>query len=208
MSKDGESSAAKNTDIDNNQDLNGIVDRFNFASIDEFLAYVGYCQTHKELSSHGVEWQKGDSYMNLYQRAYQSTEEGRYTECIALCKEALQYNPVGYKARFEMIHAYMRLGDMNSAKKYLNVLSEYLIDAEMIALYYRDYGYIAYEEENFEESFACYLKSQIFAESKIADEELVNIIKQHPEVVKINCVSVLDDVLIKNHIRVYNPDNK
>lgn len=208
MNKDEEKSMAANADTTKNQDSNNIVDHYYFDSFDEFLAYVGYCKKHEELSSHGVEWQKGDVYADLFKRAYQCTEDGRYDECIELCRQALNYNPVGYNARFEMIHSYMRLGDMNSAKKYLNDLSEYLVSAKTIALYYRDYGYIAYEEENFEESFACYLKSRVFAESKIADEELVNIIKQHPEVIRINSVEVMDEVLTGNHVRVFDPEDE
>lgn len=130
---------------------------FYFENTVELAIYVKHLAKNRL-----VTWLGADLYISQYKRAYQLVEEEKYAEAIAVLNACLKINPIGISARFEMCECYIRLSNLNTAKKILLDMSAYLIEPKHIARFYRRIGFIEIENENYLAAAACFVYSRNF----------------------------------------------
>ena len=143
---------------------------YYFENQEEFFVYI------KEMKESGNErnivWASGDKYLQLFKKGYQQFEMGQYVRAIAIYKEALDCNPVGLAARFELVSAYCKLKQYSNARNILESTVPYLYSNLLIAKYYRQLGYLLVEEKNYKIAAYCYQYSMYYENSPIAIAEM------------------------------------
>ena len=89
---------------------------FNFDGLAEIAVFVKkYWAGRKQK----LMISQGDEYMNCYLKAYNLYEQGKFNEAIKVLHDSLKINPMGIKARFELVECYLNLKDTETAKKEL-----------------------------------------------------------------------------------------
>lgn len=164
---------------------------FYFEDITEFKQYVKYN------NEESVVWLKGNQYKEHYIKGYQLFEQRKYQLAINEYLKALEYNPVGISARFEICEAYLATQMYDNALSALNSLKIYLAENDKIAKYYRRLGYIYTEKEEYELAYACYKHSLLYEKNEIANNEMEYISSVSGE--NYNMMDE-DDILRKNKI--------
>ena len=122
-----------------------------------------------------VYWLSGDNYLVEYKRGYQLFEQGQYSRAIEAYKKCLELNPIGLSARFEICEAYLKMGNLSSARNTLLEMKDYLIEEKNIARFYRRMGYIEIEKSNYKTAAACYQYSQKYENHPSVIQELMYI---------------------------------
>ena len=158
---------------------------YAFENESEFLLY---CKLFDK--GQPIYWEDNRAYLKLYQNGYLLFEQNRYKEAVDVLLEALQLNPIGIQARFEIVECYIKMQDWENAKKTLLDMAIFLIQPSQVAKFYRRFGYIAIEQEDFELAATCFMFSCRFEDSSIAKQELayissklnnLNILSLNPE---------------------------
>lgn len=148
-------------------------DRFCFADQMEFIMYAGQCKKvgHKK----NVIWENKNTYQDRYMQGYRLYEDGKYEKALAAYKKALEVNPVGIDARFEICECYIKLGNLIGARTTLLELSEYLVENKNIARFYRRLGYISIEQQEYQLAAALFIYSMKYEKSNFVADELIYI---------------------------------
>ena len=173
---------------------------YQFADATEFITYVNL---YKDKLKSQVYWAKGDDYTELFKKASSLFDEGKHNEAIDTLRTALEYNPIGFDARFELVENYIVLKDLNKATEELMELSKMLSKNTYIARFYRRLGYILIEEQKYEAAYACFIKSKTFEETQQANNEIAYIRTK----TKIGLMFSSDRTLLKNNIPVLKSVN-
>lgn len=165
---------------------------FSFDSTTEFLLYV--INSNRE---NDIYHSQDNKYNQLFSKASLMVEIHAYVGSISLLIDALEKNPIGISARFELINSLLGLGENELAKSVLLDMKDYIMSEVEIALFYRRLGYIFIEEQKYKPAYACFMLSLNFDDNKIAYNEL-EYIKQNSD---INYSSLdLDDIIEQNNI--------
>ncbi len=122
-----------------------------------------------------VIWVSEEKYLEKFQEGYNLIEEGKNQETIVALEEALELNPIGIKARFEICEAYLKMHDLDSAQKNLLDMKPMLVNRSSIARFYRRYGFIETERAHYKEATACYMYSAKFENHPSVIQELLYI---------------------------------
>lgn len=153
-------------DIINYDDPEG----YYFESAVELAIYGKFFSKGKK-----VTWLSGDNYWNIYKKAYQLFEQGEYVKAIDAYNDCLVLNPIGLSARFEICEAYLKIGNINAARRTLLEMKDFIIEDESIARFYRRMGFIEIERENYEVAAACYNYSKKYENHPSVSQELLYI---------------------------------
>ena len=148
-------------------------DRFCFANQMEFIMYAGHCK--KVGKKKNVIWENKSTYQDRYMQGYRLYEDGKYEKALAAYKNALDVNPVGIGARFEICECYIKLGNLIGARTTLLEMQEYLVENENIARFYRRLGYISIELQEYQLAAALFIYSMKFEKSNLVADELMYI---------------------------------
>ncbi len=149
------------------EEISNIEVGFYFENVLELAIYGKLFGAGRE-----VVWLSGDAYISQYKKGYQFAEEGKYREAIAALNASLKVNPIGISARFEICECYLRLNELEKARKLLIDMSAYLLDVKSIAKFYRRMGYIEIENGNHLAAMACYVYSRNFENHPSIEQEL------------------------------------
>ena len=159
------------------------------------LEYEVYNRVYaEEISNKQVIWSKGTDYTDLFNKAYQLNENSQYEKAIKALQDALRFNPIGYKARFEMVESYILLNKFDRAKECLLELAP-IIDhqPELISRMYRRLGYIYIEEKRYELAFSCLMLSSQYQSSSQTGQELIYVIAEGHLDENIDCDQIIKD---------------
>ena len=155
---------------------------FYFDNICEFVAYAAYI-TGKKITANlnSIRWLSADSmdedpYQCRVAEGVALYENHRHRAAIAILQESLQYNPVGLHARFEICENYLKMHDLDQARKTLKQVVPFLVEQSTIARYYRRMGYIYTELGQLKTAYACLYYSSKFEEVQLAITEMEFII--------------------------------
>lgn len=158
--------------------IDGIIDdsdadRFCFSNQMEFILYAGHCK--KAGRTKNVIWENKSTYQDLFMQGYHLFEDRKFRKAIAAYQKALQVNPVGINARFEICECYLQIGNLIGARSTLLDMQEYLVEAKNIARFYRRMGYIEIEQKNYRLAAACLIFSMNYEKSNLVADELMYI---------------------------------
>ena len=148
-------------------------ERFYFENITEFLMYVGI---HKKKNN--IVWESGDKYVEAFKKGYHFFECEQFARAIDCYKECLKLNPIGVKARFELVECYIVSGQLSLARQSLYEMKDFLYNDSYKARFYRRLGYIATEERSYKEACACYRYSLAFENHPSVSNEITYIESQ------------------------------
>ena len=144
---------------------------YNFANQDEFIIYI---LTNKDsIQDDKLIWTKGNQYMDAYNKGYALFEKRQYNAALSAYKEALEYNPVGLAARFEIVECLIVQRRNTEAKEMLlgDLISYAQYNPTTLARAYRRLGFIYTEQKKYELAKASYLySSKIEKNDSVIDE--------------------------------------
>ena len=149
---------------------------YYFENQEEFLVYVG---ANKDKIKGNIIWGKGSQYVDKCRLGYSLMDQKRYYQAIDAYEKALEANPVGVTARFEISSAYSQLHNLSEARKALKEVEPYLYSDNVIAKYYRNLGYILIEEKYFKTAACSYQYSlYLDPDQQMAKQEILYIVNQ------------------------------
>ena len=148
-------------------------DRFCFADQMEFILYAKHCKETGRKKA--IIWENSDRYNDCFMQGFRLYEDRKYEKALQTYKKALEVNPVGLNARFEICECYLKLGNLIGARSTLLEMQEYLVNTKDIARFYRRMGYIAIEQEDYRLAAACLIYSMKFEKSDYVTQELMYI---------------------------------
>lgn len=139
---------------------------YQFERIEEFLAYAA--TEPKE----NVSWVDAKDYNEAFKKGFEFVDHNDYKSAIIEYEKCLIVNPVAYKARLELAHCYTLIGDYHKAKEHLEEMTKYKMPYNILAAYYRKYGFLLAEQGRNVASYACYKFSMNIENSNVAKEEI------------------------------------
>lgn len=119
-----------------------------------------------------VIWVSGDKYFELCKVGYQLFECKQYAKAIDTYKECLKINPIGVSARLELVECYLMSRQFSLARKCLYDMKDFLYSEQLKARFYRRIGFVAIEENSFEEAYACYQYSLKYENHPSVSQEI------------------------------------
>lgn len=143
---------------------------FYFENMEEMIAYVQQYKPGEDVS-----WASGTEYLDRFKKGYLLFDQGRFSDAIVALKKALEVNPVGLSARFEIVECHMQMGEYAQAKQDLIEIAKFAIRDTDKARFFRRYGFIATEEGNYKLAFSCFTYSLNFEQNASVSNELMYI---------------------------------
>ena len=131
------------------------------------LISSGYYMNTTETTIEG-----SSEYIEYYQKGVRLFDEGKYDEAIEAYVKCLEYQENDMRASFEIVEAYIALGDYASAKDRLELIAPYTNQDTFKAQWLRRRGFIAIEELDFDLANALYTYSLTFEKNSMAEQEL------------------------------------
>lgn len=188
-----------NRSVKNNTTLtNEAKETFYFENPAEFIMYVNL---HKDSN---IVWESSDKYVELFKKGFQFFEKRQFIKAINTYKECLKLNPIGISARFELAECYIANKQLTLARKSLYEMKDFLYEDSMKAKFYRRIGYIAIEEDSYEEAYACYIYSLEYEKNPSVIQEIAYILsKVGPSIEDIN----VGETLAKKQIPLLKSQN-
>ena len=123
-----------------------------------------------------------EAYKQYYLEGYALFEEGKYEEAIEKYRMCLEEKPGDMMASFEIVEAYICLGDLDTALDWLQIeIAPNLEEPADIAHWFRRQGFIAIEIGAYEAGYALYVMSQQYEDTQLARDELAYILHVAPE---------------------------
>ena len=105
-------------------------------------------------------------------KGFELFEQKQYKKAIKTLEKALDFNPIGLRARFEIAESYIALKDYDKAREVLFAMKEILTTDDLISRFYRRLGFMFVEEEKYEVAYACFVQSEKYENSVQADKEI------------------------------------
>ena len=146
-------------------------ERFCFDGRMEFILYAKHCKDKGKKNN--VIWVNSNEYLSRFMQGYRLFEDMKYAKALRAYKNAMVVNPVAIMARFEICECYIAMLNFLGARSTLMEMTEYLVEAQHIARFYRRMGFIATETGDYKLAIACYLFSRSFEKSDVATAELL-----------------------------------
>lgn len=106
---------------------------------------------------------------------------GRHEEAIEWLRKAIKWNPAQTQFYYEIATNYKKLGDLNAALEAGGEAFAYIMDAQSLARWYRERGFIAIEQGQLRLAAAEFRYSNIFEESPLAMSEIMYIRQEYGE---------------------------
>lgn len=136
--------------------------------------YNGYQYAFPKEKFH---WLRSNDYIKLLEAAIEVENVKNYSQALTQFRKALAINPVGYKARFEIVNCLIQLDQPEEAKKELYEITSFLpniknTNKSLIAKFYRRLGFIYTELGSFQAAYACYKYSLNFEELDYTYDEM------------------------------------
>ena len=147
-----------------------------YYSFETALEMLQYLVIHgEEVKDMIIHTDNGKKYFELYNTGFQLFDERKYQEAYKVFEEALRINPVGLKARFEMVECLLQMQKNYEAVQELQALKPYVFENEIVAKYYRRNGFVYCELKEYEIAAACYLESVLYQKDDTVKNELLYI---------------------------------
>lgn len=148
-------------------------DRFCFDSQMEFFIYAKHAKDTGRKKN--IIWENKSSYTDRFMQGYYLYEDGKFEKALQAYKKALEVNPVGINARFEICECYLKLGNLIGARTTLLEMQDFLVQNTHIAKFYRRMGFIAIEQQDYRLGAACFIHSLKHEKSNLVADELMYI---------------------------------
>lgn len=127
------------------------------------IEYVLCCELNKDIKvrNMGIDYSTG--YLRLGSIAI---EDNNIDKSIEYLNKAIKFNPYNGTARFELIDALKRKGNLEEIKKEIDKTYKYIYIPNDLGRYYRDLGYYYIEKGNYKLAKNAYIYSIQFDDSK------------------------------------------
>lgn len=161
-------------DLEYNQTTELSVPTYCFENVSEYRLY---CRT----ISKNVNWNRDSSvYRDMISVAEEKYNFKDYKGAVSIYKESLNYNPIGIYAHFQLVLCYLQLDELENAVEELQKLGLFLSEekdmpSKDIAAFYRYWGYVLVQREEYSLAYSCYKYSLLFYESDVAFDEMTYI---------------------------------
>ena len=165
---------------------------------DDNYEYSTYIEKYKnEYVGKQVIWSKGNDYRDLFIKAKNLFEQNQHEKALKTLETAMEFNPIGLKARFLAVDCLAALKRFDEAKEKLFKIKDMLPDNGYARLFYRKLGYIFSDDNQFEAACACQAKSLEY-EKADWDDDINSLLAEFA--IKTNMD--IEDVLKKNNIPI------
>lgn len=164
--------------MEENKDYMDIIDdsdadRFCFDGKMEFFIYAKHAKDIGRKKN--IIWVNKSTYNDRFMQGYHLYEDRKYEKALQAYKKALEVNPVGINARFEICECYLKLGNLIGARTTLLEMQDFLVENKHIAKFYRRLGFIAIEQQDYRLAAACFVHSLKHEKSNLVIDELLYI---------------------------------
>ena len=140
---------------------------------DDEQEFITYCNLFKDqIGSKQVIWSRGTDYRDLFMKGLQLFEQKQHKKAIKTLESALDFNPIGLAARFEIAENHIVLKNYKKAREVLLEMKDMLTTNNYIARFYRRLGFICVEEEDYETAYACFVESGKYEKTQQAEQEI------------------------------------
>lgn len=130
-----------------------------------------------------------------------------FTEAIEAYEKALSWNPVDLDAILQLVELYKRTGELEKVKKYSFLCYDFCCTRATLARFYRGLGFYYLETQQPDIAIPLYIYSNIYYETKQANNELDFLEKALNAPLKQYSIQELQAVLKGNQIPIGpNPD--
>lgn len=148
-------------------------DRFCFDGQMEFFIYAKHTKDIGRKKN--IIWVNESTYNDRFMQGYHLYEDRKYEKALQAYRKALEVNPVGINARFEICECYLKLGNLIGARTTLLEMQDFLLENKHIAKFYRRMGFIAVEQQDYRLGAACFIHSLKHEKSNLVADELMYI---------------------------------
>lgn len=148
-------------------------------------------------------WLKGNNYKEQFYKGYELFEKKQYQAAVNEFLKAVELNPIGVAARFEVCEAYLAMQNIDVALNALQSITRFVAEKGTAARYFRRLGYIYTEKEEYKLAYACYKYSLNFEDNITVPDEIKYIqavsgikdITDEKQILENNQVNVFENLL-------------